>query len=345
MRRAAIILLCGLLLSLSWLRSPPTPGGENPAISITAIDFPEKLLAGPQMKLVGAWALRSKGEEFGGYSSLLALDDDRFLAASDRGYQVLFRDPSLGHPSPSTARFAGGNEADKRDVDAESLTRNPQSGQIWAGYEYSNRIVRLDSNLAVTGSVDPPQMHDWPNNSGPEAMVRLDDGRFIVLSEAMDSWWGGSAEGLLFPGDPVEGAAPARFRFTPPDGYAPTDMAQLPDGRVLVLLRRLVFPIPPLFSGRLLLADPALIRPGQDWTGKVVGRLDAPLPTDNYEGLALREGDDGTIIIWLISDDNSAVTQRTLLLKLRWTPPARQRPVQPGDKHKKAREKLARPSE
>ncbi|MDD3799832.1 MAG: esterase-like activity of phytase family protein, partial [Novosphingobium sp.] len=100
--------------------------------------------------------------------------------------------------------------------------------------------------------------------------------------------------------------------------YRPTDMAQLPDGRVLVLLRRLVWPMPPRFAGKIAIADPAEIRKDGTWTGKVAANLASPLPTDNFEGLAVETGEDGETIVWVISDDNTARSQRTILLKLRW---------------------------
>ena len=46
------------------------------------------------------------------------------------------------------------------------------------------------------------------------------------------------------------------------------------------------------------------------------------VPRENYEGLALRERADGAVDVWLISDDNMSVMQRTLLAKLRFDPSA-----------------------
>jgi hypothetical protein len=72
-----------------------------------------------------------------------------------------------------------------------------------------------------------------------------------------------------------------------------------------------------------MVADPARVRAGEAWRGEVVAELDDPLPTDNYEGLAVTQSGNGGVVIWLISDDNSATFQRTLLLKLEWQPDAR----------------------
>jgi hypothetical protein len=81
----------------------------------------------------------------------------------------------------------------------------------------------------------------------------------------------------------------------------------------------------PHFTTRLLLADPATIRAGEDWAWTDVGELGSAMPRENYEGLAITGGaDGGPVTLWLLSDDNGAtIIQRTLLLRLDWTPPAR----------------------
>jgi hypothetical protein len=72
----------------------------------------------------------------------------------------------------------------------------------------------------------------------------------------------------------------------------------------------------------LLVADPGRIVAGKDWPWRKLADLEAPLPMDNYEGLAVLPDRDG-VTLWLISDDNFARIQRTLLLELHWTmPPA-----------------------
>jgi hypothetical protein len=165
-------------------------------------------------------------------------------------------------------------------------------------------------------------MADWPRSRGPEAMVRLSDERFIVLREGFG--WpddlgilnGRRHDGLLFPADPVSGAQPWRFSFLGPPGFSPVDMAELPDRRVLILMRRVVWPYPPKFAGRIVLADPAGIRADRDWRGTIVARLPSNLPVDNLEGMAIVPGGRGEISVWLISDDNQSPTQSTVLWRL-----------------------------
>ena len=74
-----------------------------------------------------------------------------------------------------------------------------------------------------------------------------------------------------------------------------------------------------------MIADPAAIRAGEPWQAERLADLAEPLPTDNYEGLAVEPDGSGGAVLWLISDDNQMVLQRTLLLKLRWRPNAKAR--------------------
>ncbi len=143
--------------------------------------------------------------------------------------------------------------------------------------------------------------------------MRLRDGRFVVLPE-------GKNYGLIYPGDPVEGAKPARFTFqSPAPGFAATDVAELPDGRLLLLMRDLVWAYP-MFTSRLAIG--AAPRAGGVFAPETVLQLDPTIPRENYEGVAVRPRADGRIDVWVISDDNLSVMQRTLLAKLIFDPNA-----------------------
>jgi len=324
MRRLVALLLVALGLAPgTWWRSPVPAADERQIVSFTPLPLPEVDL-GP-LRLAGAWQLRSANAHFGSYSALTALGDGTLLAASDRGRMLRFSAPGA-RPSPVRLDvFAGRAQRDKRQVDLESLARDPATGRIWAGFEVDNRIERYEAGFRRRATVRPQAMRDWRGWFGAEAMVRLADGRFIVLAEGAARWFGSAMPGLLFPSDPVAGATPERFVFVPPDGFRPVDLASLPDGRVLILLRNAGWGIVPAFSGKLMLADPAAIRAGQPWRAQLVADLVAPLPTDNYEGLAVEPDGRGGAVLWLISDDNQMTLQRTLLLKLVWPANAKAR--------------------
>jgi hypothetical protein len=328
-RRLALAVLLAVALSpgLWWRSKPRWPiGNDLQSLALTPLKAraPQGWPAG--LRLAGAWQLTSRNNRFGGYSALLATDGDTLTAVSDTATALRFRRPGSGGPAaPWLGRIGLATEYWDAwlDSDVEAATWDPRTGYRWYAFEKSNRIMRLAPDGKSAQAVRPPAMRGWHENGGPEAMTRLGDGRFIVLAE--DPPWlsaGGSA-GLLFPADPVTGAKPLEFTFRPPLGYHPSDIAALPDGRVMILLRAIDPPFPPFFKGMLIVADPAAIAAGREWPWRKLADLAEPLPLDNYEGLAIVP-DAGGVTLWLISDDNFARFQRTLLLELHWQiPPPR----------------------
>ncbi len=316
MRRLGLALLCVLLL-LSWTNRQIRPGEPSQA-HFHPLDAAAGAVLAPGLSVEGLWQVTGSGEAFGGYSALAGDRTGRFIALGDGGGRLDFADPSKGDPRPHASWLFDGPDIIKARRDVEALAADPATGRLWAAYEFRNAIARFAPDGAMDKRVRPPAMKDWSANSGPEAMARLDDGRFVVLAEMQLEPPGKGCPGLLFASDPVEGAKPVQFRFVPPAGFAASDMAALPDGRVLILVRRLDWPFPPRFAAQLLLADPAMIVPGKPWPWRLLAPVASPVPLDNYEGLAVVPGDDGALGLWLISDDNAMATQRSLLLKLRW---------------------------
>ena len=320
-RKIAIAVFTVLVISITWFRSPIPPRDTSGALSIELLDVLPKLAGKAQFQNV--WHLQSPHSDFGGYSALIFDRDGRMFAGSDRGRTLLFDAPDTakaGEIFAEFGRFSAKRSERKALSDLESMTRDPATGRIWAGFEGINTIERVDEDLSSGVQVKPALMQEWPSNSGPEAMVRLRDGRFVVLSEARSSWRGSRFPALLFEGDPIENDEASKFRFVSPSKYRPVDAVQIPDGRVLVLLRHWSVGLPLQFANRIVVADPAEIEAGEDWRGKSVARIDDPSIADNYEGIAVEQNDDETLTLWLISDDNRATYQRTLLLKLRWDP-------------------------
>ncbi|MDA7787658.1 esterase-like activity of phytase family protein [Sphingomonadaceae bacterium] len=300
----------------TWVRTPLKEPDFRNLLSITPVEAGTQKIG--ELDVLGLWELDSKNTHFGSYSALIMLDDGTLLAGSDRGRLLQFSPP--GSTDQTVVRFtafAGASDRDKDEVDLESLTRDPATGTIWAGYESSNAIARVSPELMEEKRVRPAEMRRWSSNSGPESLVRLADGRFLVIAEGNPTSDGSGIPALLFAGDPTLGGDPLEFQFNAPEGYRAVDAAQLPDGRVLVLVRRVAFGIPPGFEAALVLADPAEIDQDGDWSGQQIAWLGSPLPSDNFEGLAVVPQTDGGAILWMISDDNNGALQRTLLYKLR----------------------------
>src|SRR3546814_8014251 len=142
------------------------------------------------------------------------------------------------------------------------------------------------------------RIRDWSSDvcsSALESLVRRPAGGFFVISET--AHWPKSRNriAIRFDGDPV--AAPRRgFRFglVVPAGFSPSDTTLLPDGRLLVLLRR--FELPYTFTIKLLLVDSRRIAPGAMVDGTEIATFAPPYIHDNFEAVATtREGGDTNV--------------------------------------------------
>ena len=344
MRRIFLVLLVaiGLAPGLYWRPSLPPPNRDQVAFA-QALSLPKGAgarIGGPTGPIVtGIWHLTSPNDDFGSYSALTMPEPGVLLAIGDQGKFLRIAVPPNARNDAAIHPVFPGSDEYKPLQDIESVTRDPATGRLWLGFEGRNAIVRTDAGFRDARLVRPQQMRNWPSNSGPEAMTRLSDGRFIVLSEALLAEGRTASMGLLFPGDPVEGASPRAFSFKPPEGYYPSDIALLPDGRAVILVRGVQLGLPPHFAVKLLLADPADIRPGQRWNWRSVADLGGNgVPYDNYEGIAVTGGENGgPVTLWIVSDDNEArLIQRTLLLRLEWQVPPDSRSAKLAQMKKRA---------
>ncbi len=314
LRRLMIILLTLGIAPVIWLREPLPPENFSQRVQARALPLP-KASIGP-FRLTGAWHLTSPNSSFEGFSTLTVSASGRLTAFSDTGMRLDMPEPGLDRPADSVpvriAPLMPRRGAFKAYRDVEAAALDPSTGTFWLALEGRNVFMRTHPGAVPPTAIAGPELAGWPTNSGAEAMARLADGRFLILAEA----GGPDHEGRLLPHAPDGLDRALRFRFRAPDGYRPTDAAQLADGRVLILLRELRWPMPPRFGTLLVLADPATIRAGGEWSGRVLASLDGTGLEDNYEGLAIESRAAGPVVAWLISDDNGAVTQRTLLLRL-----------------------------
>ena len=333
MRRWSRFAVMALLtLAPNWSGPAHRPVlGRYAHIKATPVAFdpenPARRRAGA-LTFLGGMELTSDDPAFGGFSSLM-VGQGKFTLLSDGGNIAIFHlRPGLRVKHAIFRDLPGGPGTGwyKSDRDSESMTADLATGQIWVGFEHSNAIGRFARGFETAeDGGSPPPMRDWSDNGGAESLVRLRDGRFLTIAETDRRWGSNARNAILFAGDPV--AQPdrwVRFGYVPPDGFDPSDAAELPDGRLVVLNRRLDFPF--VWSAVLTVIDPAQIKPGVILRGVEIARLAPPLSVDNFEGVAVtREG--AATILWLVSDDNLFVLQRTLLFKFRLdlpeTPPAR----------------------
>jgi hypothetical protein len=318
-----------LLAPLLLLVGGPRSGSLLPVLSETVMiasipvalqtDAPDRTRAG-QLTLLGGWELDApRSRQFGGWSAL-RVEGDRFTVIGDYGSVLRFRQTRFGRaidaridPLPTGC----GRQDDKRERDSESLAAAPDGW--WIGYEFDNRLCKVTPDFARAISLRRPrEMAAWRDKYGAEALLRLADGRYLAFAERglTDV---GSRPLLVFSGDPADPRTTVAQRtYVPPPGFSPTDAAQLPDGRILVLNRR--FGIATLFTSALVVVDPQALEREAPVTGTVVARLAPPTLHDNFEGLAVTV-EDGRPIVWLISDDNFMSWQKTYLLKFALDPP------------------------
>jgi len=201
------------------------------------------------------------------------------------------------------------------NADAEALAQLPD-GTWLVAFERRHRIRayrRLDEPGAHVAP--PPGLENAPANGGLESLAVLPDGRLFAIAETFTppdrpelrhAWLG--TPGHWMP-----------LYWQPAPGFHPTDAAILPDGRALVLERR--FSLLGGFAARLVMTAPEALRSASEGAvlrGETILMLDdAPLPAENWEGIAVTRFGDQTLVA-LISDDNESILQRSLLLLFAW---------------------------
>jgi len=288
---------------------------ESARVALDARD-PERQQVGA-LRYRGGLELRSSDRRFGGLSALLiSPDGGRMTALLDRGHWFEARLIYVNHMLVAATEGALGPLLDGKGQplgryyrDAESLARLPD-GSVVAAFESRHRLTRFaadDHEFARPRLLAPPPgLEAAPSNEGIEALTTLADGRLLALTEGLEpepgvlaGWMGGDKD--------WQGLGLVRAK-----GFRPTGADTLQDGDVVVVERAFSFLEGPM--ARLRRIEKAQIKAGARLSGYELARLVAPLVVDNFEGVAVREGDRGETLIYLISDDNFKPWQRTLLL-------------------------------
>ena len=319
-----------LFAALIFLALGPVPGAE---VRFAATDRTQSAAARPlavapgqdgAMRFERGWHLVSPHSRFGGFSAIARTRPDQFLLIGDNGHAARL---TLGaHGAVSSVRIGAlptvdGQPARKSMADTEAMFVDPANGKTWLALEGVNQIWRLDSGLSKIESRRKLPGSHWPSNRGPEAMARLADGRTVVFSEDADDDSRGR-EALIYTGDPAApGPDPTRFFYDSRGKGLVSDAAALPDGRILLVHRRLGFD--PVFTTIVAIVDPADIRKDAVVRSRTIGRVPVPL-AENYEGAAVSV-EQGRTWLWLVADNNFNVWQRSLLLQFELVdlPPAR----------------------
>lgn len=337
--RIVLSCLLALVFTPDWVGEPRLPlMGKRTIIHTAPVALdsahPERTRVGALVWLGGV-RLTSPDPAFGGFSSLHVAPGHRVTLLSDGGNIVQFTLPADWQPRRiafGDLPAGPGTGWSKIERDSESMSVDPEDGSIVAGFENSNMLWRYTPDLRhALGAASPRAMAEWPGNEGAESFTFLPKagwgGGAITIGE-QDPWPKGKGRAAIrFTGDPVrEPNRGYRFSYVPPAHFDPSDMAVLPDGRLIVLNRR--FELPFTFTNTLVVIDRAAIRPGAVVRGREIATLAPPLIHENFEGIAAtREG--GRTILWLVCDDNQSVLQRSLLLKFRLDAPGDPKTARP----------------
>ncbi|MEL7197882.1 MAG: esterase-like activity of phytase family protein [Pseudomonadota bacterium] len=336
MRRLIFVLLIALGLAPgTFVRSPAQLSLDGRSVEVMRLSLAPSVQTQVKgsLKLTGAWELTADHHFFGGFSALVARGDGTFLAGTDRGWALTLPiEKNAPLTAPLDMKPVGREKRTGFEhIDLEALSWDEERGELWAGYEHGNVIERIDAD-GTRHEIRPVAMKDWVNNRAAETLTHLGDGRILVISETPERNSKGVRyhDALVFPRNMFdEGVGPTAFRFVSHRNYRPVDATLMSDGRVAILLREAVFSLPPRFKSAIMIADPRLITPGGAWTGPIAMEMNSGSLTDNYEGIAWANDPNNdpdaqtqnapqSGALYIISDDNFANFQRTLMLRLEW---------------------------
>ncbi len=318
--RVLFVILAVLLMVPGWTGAERLPllTREAAVIHTTPVALfsgdPSRRRLGA-LRYLGGVELTSRDPGFGGFSSL-QVQGDRFTLLSDGGGIVRFRmgrDWRIRDANVAELPAGPGTGWQKQDRDSESQAWTAD-GSVLVGFERANQLWRYDGRFTrALGSRAPQAMRKWSANSGAEAMAAMPDGSVVVMSESNAKRGVRGFAALRYLGDPLRPTTLwYRFRYVAPRDFRVTDAVALPDGRLLVLVRR--FGWPQLFTARLQIVAADAIHPGATVTGRTIAAFEGDAIHDNFEALGLtREG--GRDVLWVASDDNQTFWQRSLLLK------------------------------
>lgn len=286
-------------------------------VALDLSDFKRRTLG--KLTLVSCVELSSGHPKFGGLSGLrISEDGSKLLAVSDQGWWLgakLGYTPSGALAKVSHARLARLMAPDgrplppyKRLSDAEEVAVATDQGLL-VSFERTHRLWLYplpgwDLSQPPRQIALPPWLVSAPVNKGVEAMARLKDGRWLILTEGLEQ------DGYVLGAVGLPGAwQPIRYQLS--GELRPTGAATLPSGDLVLTERS--YSLAKGVAVRVVTIAAASIQPHAVLKPRVLAELREPLAVDNFEGIAVRAAPKGRTLIYMISDDNYSPIQRTLL--------------------------------
>lgn len=306
--RRVISLVC--LLSAAACAAE-VDGGVDLAFSAVALNPADPAQAEiGRLRYLGGLHLSGGDARFSGLSGL-RWRDGRLTAIGDDGHFVSFELDEIDErlmgvravQSGALPGLEGESLNGKAQADAEALTLDT-NGDWLVGFERLHRVWRYEAPgvAAHATQIDPEAIFGaLAENNGVEAMAGPAERLFLCAERAS-----ADAPNCVFL---RSGAATAITTQAPAPldrmGGKPTDADAGADGAVYLLFRSYNPADGPAA---------AIVSIAPDGGAETIAVLTPPLSVDNFEGLAVRE-EGGRLFLYLVSDDNFAARQRTLLLK------------------------------
>lgn len=280
----------------------------------------------------GGLKLKSSDKAFGGLSGIDVRPDGSFLSQTDAGGLLsgrivldaagrLAAIADVGFASLPGLKGAVQAGARSPEADAEDITYLPTGGYAVA-YERDHRVEVVGPGGEVRLLATPPGSKEGPDSDG----VVRDNFSANRGLEGLTAWTDPMGRARM-----VEGAEDGRVWSCDPEGrdcrlliamdrdgpdraFSLSGLDALPDGLGLVAVYR---SLDLLHGSRALVA---WIRPEAPQRATVIARLGASFMLANMEGIAAVKRPDGSIRLYLVSDDNFNPIQPTLLLAFDWRP-------------------------
>lgn len=245
-----------------------------------------------------------------GLSDLAVDADGRLLSVTDEGDLIEARivlSPQGRLIGLTDARISALQSEDGRPLpnkgegDAEGVAVLGDGSRL-VSFERHHRIWHYAAQGTAARRAPMPQAQ-FPVNGGMEALSPAPDvgsDAYLVGAEETGATWI-----CRLSADCQSGPVVAM-----PAGFGLVAATRLPEGRTAWLTRAW----DPILGSRISLR---IVDAGGE-----VARLDLarPLTVDNFEGLAAVPNRDRSVRFYLVSDDNFASSQRTLLLAFDWAP-------------------------
>ena len=273
------------------------------------------------LKFRGGLVLTCSYPRFGGISALrIQPDGAHFLALSDRAYwlhgRIVYegkRPSDISDAAMAPVLGPDGKHADDWDTEALAL----QGQRLYLGVE---GLYRIPVYFSDTGGFPvfrdailfPPGVKDLPSNQGLEAMEFIPnehstDGILVAFSEkGLDK--DGNIIAYL-----IQGTDQKTFAVKRSADYDITDAALLPDKDILILERK--YNIVDGASMRIRRISSDTVQPDALVDGPVIVEADDMYQIDNMEAISVHCDPSGEVVLTLMSDNNYASNQRTLLLQ------------------------------